>query len=96
MRLRWAPAAAADLEHIGTYLLEHNSSLAESTVRRVYDAAQSLGRFPNRGRLGREAGTRELLITSLPYFIVYKVEADVVAIVRVLHGAQQYPLSKAE
>jgi len=38
MRIRWARAALADLENIGTYLEEHSPSLTESTLLRLYEA----------------------------------------------------------
>jgi len=47
--------------------------------------------FPHRGRPGKKAGTRELVISALPYLIVYTVRGDVVCVVRILHGAQQWP-----
>ena len=56
MRIRWTPAAADDLEHIAKYLQENCPTLARSTVLELYDAAQSLKQFANRGRIGRIAG----------------------------------------
>ena len=91
MRIRWTPAAADDLEQIGKYLREHNPTVAQSTVLRLYDAAQSLKQFANRGRIGRITGTRELVISSLPYIIVYQVAAQSVSIVRVVHSAEDWP-----
>jgi toxin ParE1/3/4 len=96
MRIRWARAAAADMDNIGEYLNENNPSLMESTLLRLYEAAQSLKRFPNRGRNGRVAGTRELVISPLPYVMVYEVGGEVLHIVRVLHGAQNWPGMKRE
>jgi toxin ParE1/3/4 len=48
----------------------------------------SLETFPNLGRAGRIAGTRE--ITMAPYVIVYRV-AQAVEILRIYHGAQNWP-----
>ena len=47
--------------------------------------------FPNRGRLGKKDGTRELVLSPLPYIVVYTVHGDLINIVRILHGAQQWP-----
>ena len=47
--------------------------------------------FPNRGRAGKKEGTRELVMAPLPYIVVYTVREDVVYVVRILHGAQQWP-----
>ena len=87
-RIRWAPAAAADLESISNYLHEHHSSFTKPTIRKLYDAARSLKQMPHRGRVGKAPGTRELVCSPLPYIIVYGVDRDMVHIFRVLHGAE--------
>lgn len=48
-------------------------------------------RFPLSGRLGRVPGTRELVIHHTPYIAVYAVDDSVVRVLRVIHGAQQWP-----
>jgi addiction module RelE/StbE family toxin len=91
MRLRWAPAAADDLEAIYTYLRKSHPSFAHTTIRTLYEAARSLRRFPRLGRIGRIEGTREFVMAPLPYIIVYGVETDVVHIYRLVHGSQDWP-----
>ena len=91
MNIRWAPAAADDLEEIGAYLKEHEAALAESTVRNLYDTVQSLRQFPRRGRLGKKSETRELLTTPLPYLIIYEIQGDTIHILRIAHGARNWP-----
>ena len=60
-------------------------------MRTVYDAPATLLSFPNRGRPGKKEGTRELVLPSLPYLVVYTVRCDAIYVVRILHGAQQWP-----
>lgn len=91
MQLRWTEEAANDLERITDYLLSHVPDRAPALVQAVYDAPSSLLTFPNRGRPGKKRGTRELVLTPLPYIVVYTVRADVVFVARILHGAQQWP-----
>lgn len=91
MELRWTEEAADDLEHIAGYLLTHTPSRAEDLVRAVYDAPSDLRTFPNRGRKGKKEGTRELVLSPLPYIVVYKVLDDIIFVVRILHGAQKWP-----
>jgi addiction module RelE/StbE family toxin len=88
MRIRWTPAAAADLEQIKDYLTEHMSEHTEATVLRLYASIRSLKGMPNRGRSGRETGTRELVLTPLPYIVVYRINGDAVEILHLHHGAQ--------
>jgi toxin ParE1/3/4 len=36
-------------------------------------------------------GTRELVVTGLPFLIVYQLAPDEVHLLTIVHGAQQYP-----
>ena len=90
-QIRWAPAAAEDLQSISDYLREHYPSFAQPTIRKLYKAARSLKQFPNRGRAGQKDGTRELVMIPLPYIIVYGVESDMVYIFRVIHTSEDRP-----
>jgi addiction module RelE/StbE family toxin len=91
MELRWTEEAAADLERIADYLSEHTPERATKLVRTLYDAPASLLEFPKRGRLGMKEGTRELVMSPLPYVVVYAIRGDALYVVRILHGAQQWP-----
>ena len=91
MQLRWTEEAASDLERIADYLLLHAPDRASELIRVVYDAPSTLLTFPNRGRTGKQEGTRELVLTPLPYIVVYTVRGDAIIVVRILHGAQQWP-----
>ena len=91
MRLRWTPEAADDLESIADYLFDKAADNAARLILRIYLAPSALKIFPSQGRTGRISGTRELTLPSLPYVIVYKVSNDAVHILRILHGARQWP-----
>ncbi len=91
MQVRWTSAAAGDLENIADYLLERTPENAARLIREVCEAAFALRIYPNRGRVGKKSGTRELVLPSLPYIVVYKFASEVVHIVRILHGAQDWP-----
>ncbi|MBZ5525260.1 MAG: type II toxin-antitoxin system RelE/ParE family toxin [Acidobacteriia bacterium] len=91
MRVHWSPAAAADFERIVQHIREQNDPAALRIARLIYQSAAGLKSFPNRGRLGRVEGTRELVLSPLPFILIYRVKADFVEIANVLHGAQQWP-----
>ena len=57
----------------------------------LYDGCSSLENFPYLGRKGRIAGTRELIYSGLPYIVVYRVHDQVIEILRIYHGAQDWP-----
>lgn len=91
MRLEWLAIAERNRESQLAYIGERNPRAAinigdaiESAVRRLID-------HPHIGRKGRVKGTRELVVSGTPYVIAYRVEPDAVLILRLLHGAQQWP-----
>ncbi|HUI42476.1 MAG TPA: type II toxin-antitoxin system RelE/ParE family toxin [Terriglobia bacterium] len=91
MELRWTGEAAADLERIAEYLFQHAPQRALELVRAIYDAPSELLAFPNRGRPGRKQGTRELVLSPLPWVVIYRTSRDAIHVVRILHGAQKWP-----
>lgn len=91
MQVRWSPEAADDLARIGRYIQKDNPSAARKVVVDLYTAITELKTFPNRGRVGRTEGTRELAIPSLPYIVIYRVKDDWIEIARIYHGAQNWP-----
>ncbi|MFS8050952.1 type II toxin-antitoxin system RelE/ParE family toxin, partial [Rhizobium sp. BR 314] len=58
---------------------------------RIVAAARRLMDFPASGRVGRIAGTRELVINGTPYVAAYAETQSAVRILRILHGAQEWP-----
>jgi toxin ParE1/3/4 len=92
MRIRWTEAAASDLTQICDYIEKQSSGAAARRVAlSIYERAGALAQFAERGREGRIPGTRELIFTGLPYLAVYRVNKNAVEILRILHGAQDWP-----
>ncbi len=88
MNIRWTPEAAGDLEHISQRIAEDNQEAALKTVRTIFERVEQLVTFPHRGRMGREEDTRELVLSPLPYIVVYRVKDSAVEILHIYHGAQ--------
>jgi toxin ParE1/3/4 len=92
MRIGWTQPAVDDLEHICDYTEDHfGITQARHTANAIYDKINALSALPNMGRKGRKTGTREIGISHLPFLIIYCVYEDAIDIVRILHGAQQWP-----
>ena len=91
MRVRWTLPAAEDLEHICDFIAEERPQSARRVAQDILAAVKSLSTLPNRGRPGRVEGTRELVLTPLPFVAIYEVEDEEVRVLRVLHGAQRWP-----
>jgi toxin ParE1/3/4 len=91
MKVRLAPAAEADLEHIRDTILSANPAAAERVQRAIARAIELLRFFPHIGRAGSVNGTREKPVKSLPYILVYTIEDSDLVILRVYHGSQNRP-----
>ncbi len=91
MRIEWLPVAAANRADQLDYVDERNPWAAIDLGDAIEAAIAYLTDQPMLGRPGRVAGTRELVIGKTPYILIYRIEDDVILIVRLLHGAQQWP-----
>lgn len=97
MTVRWTGPAHDDFLGIVAWVRANNPAAASRVGRRILDAVEQLDDFPLRGRPGRSPGTRELVISGLPYLVAYSVDsADprIVVILRVLHRAMLWPPAK--
>ena len=95
-RLLFAEPAARDLDSIIDFIALDNATVAETVYRRIVEAAERLRRFPELGRPGRLAATRELSLSALPYLIVYEAGAEVVTILAVFHTSRDMARAMAE
>jgi toxin ParE1/3/4 len=93
VRVRWLDQAVEDLKTVRAYIARHNPSGAADVAQRIRDAVRILGDYPAAGRAGRVPNTREHVVAGTPYILPYRVRAESVEILRVLHGAQQWPES---
>jgi len=93
VKLTWSAFALSDRDAIFTYIEADNPAAAVLVDERIVAASRRLLDFPASGRVGRIAGTRELVINGTPYVAVYAVTDTTVRIIRVLHGAQEWPES---
>lgn len=91
MRLRWSRAALADLVELRAYIAQDRPEAASRVAKRILDAVNHLEQFPNMGRPGRVAGTRELVVSHTPYLVPYRIREEVIELLRVLHGARKWP-----
>jgi len=91
MPIRWLRDAVLDLIELRQYIAQDNPNTAQDIARRIIMSVQQLRDSPSMGRIGRVEGTRELVISGLPYIIPYRVKNRVVEVLRVLHGARKWP-----
>ncbi|MEQ1864536.1 MAG: type II toxin-antitoxin system RelE/ParE family toxin [Micropepsaceae bacterium] len=90
MRIRWTPQAADKLERIADFIRQENPAAERVVLNAIGDGIADLRTFPHRGRPGKHAGTRELVIAKFPaYIVVYRVGPESIDILNVWHAAQQ-------
>ncbi|MGY6217359.1 type II toxin-antitoxin system RelE/ParE family toxin [Methylolobus aquaticus] len=93
MRVEWSPEALNDLDRAVEYIAQDKPGAAHDVARRIWEASRQLADHPGIGRPGRVPGTRELVITGLPYLAPYVIREDRIVILRILHGAMKWPPS---
>ena len=82
--------AIRHLMAIRSYIERDKPEAARRVAERILAASEHLAIHPNKGRPGRKAGTRELIIINTPFILPYRIQAGTLTILAVLHGAQQH------
>jgi toxin ParE1/3/4 len=90
LRLVWRESAREDVKQITAYIADRDLAAAERLKRTIEHAAELLTDHPFKSRRGRAPGTHESVVHP-NYILVYRVTAEAVEIVNVLHARQEYP-----
>ena len=96
MEIFWTRAARQEIVAACDYIARRNPRAAEMVEEHILEAVARLADFPNMGRIGRVAGTRELVITRLPYIVIYSVGTRRITVLHVRHTAQAWPPATGE
>ena len=90
----WSDNAQHDYFDILRYIAKDNPDAAERVVDAIEQAGNDLGKFAT-GRPGRVNGTYEKLVPRLPYILAYAIASqdgrEVIAILRIIHMARDWP-----
>jgi toxin ParE1/3/4 len=90
-RIRWTEPAWANLQSAAGYIEYDSPRYAAALIRDARDAARSLRRFANRGRVVPEIGdptVRELFVFRQRYRMIYRMLEQEVQILAFIHGAR--------
>jgi toxin ParE1/3/4 len=85
--------AANQLQMIFEFIATNNRAAAYRTVRRIREAILRTARMPYSGRIGRIEGTREISVTGTSYLVAYRIVENMIHVLAILHGAQEWPES---
>lgn len=90
-RAVFAPAAAADLEAIVDYIAADNPAAAEALIARLEDLAARLAATPGIGRARFDLLPNLRSFRLGRYLLFYRATTGGIEVVRVLHGARDFP-----
>ena len=91
MRIRWLNSGTRSLRSVHAYIALDNPAAARRVVQHIRASVTRLRTFPRSGRIGQIPGTMELVVSNLPYIVVYRIADDAVEILRVFHTAMDWP-----
>lgn len=91
MQIRWTVEAVQDIESLRLYIEKDKPNAAKQVVHKIFSAAKTISLHPNIGRPGRTPNTREFIVTGTPFIVPYRVQKGALELLRVLHGAMEWP-----
>jgi len=94
MTILWMPKARTHLIAIRSYIASDNPQAADRMAIRIRAAIAFLAEHPHIGRVGQWAGTRELVISGTPYIAPYRVNGQVIEILAIFHGRQDWTAAR--
>jgi toxin ParE1/3/4 len=95
VRLGIAESAKRDMRALIVHIGADNPKAALQVSERIVHKISLLQEQPHLGRVGRQAGTRELVVSGTPYIVIYIYRVDMerqfVQVLRIVHHAQRWP-----
>jgi toxin ParE1/3/4 len=91
---RLTARARRDLLTASNWIAQENPNAAEALRASVATATQRLGDYPDLGASRPELATapyRFLVLTGFPYVLVYNAARKPPLVLRILHGARDFP-----
>ena len=84
-----APKAGSDLDGIWLHIAMEAPAAADRLIDRLLERCRSLAAHPELGPARPEIAPDARMLVEGDYLILYRVNADHVDIVRLVHGARQ-------
>lgn len=90
LNLIWREPAREATRAAFNYVAENDVAAAERLLKVIEACAEAIPSHPYMYRPGRVPGTREAVVHP-NYILIYRVTADAVEIVNLVHARQCYP-----
>lgn len=95
MIIDWLPEANRNRFDQLDYIAEDNPLAAADQDDEIERQVNMLQDHPKMGRPGRVKGTRELVISSTSFVLVYRLKGSQrIEVLRLLHGSQLWPAAR--
>jgi toxin ParE1/3/4 len=95
MQLVWTRPALEDAQEIRSHIARDSQRYARIVAERLVEAIERLRDHPLSGRIVPEVGQSTLReVIEPPYRIVYRVRAELLEIVAVVHSARRFPIDE--
>jgi toxin ParE1/3/4 len=85
MNILWTKRALSNLEAELDYYGRINPVLAKELTTIIRESINNIANMPGIGRAGKKIGIRELVISKYPYILAYRVRAEVLEVLAVIH-----------
>jgi toxin ParE1/3/4 len=87
----WLPAAIREKDAVLEYIAQHSVVAALTVDDAIERQVNQLAEFPYLGKKGRVEGTFELVISSTPFIVSYRLYRDEVQVLHVFHARRSWP-----
>jgi plasmid stabilization system protein ParE len=91
MQIKWLRTALRNLDEEIAFIAAEDPQAARRTASRILEAIALLETQPGLGRPGRVPGTRELIVLDSRYLIPYRVNRQIIEILRVFQTSRSLP-----
>ena len=91
MKVRFTSKAKSDLYGRWEYVAGFSLGAADRVIAKVLECVRLLGEQPYLGKPGTSDGLRSFTVDGTGLSLFYRVELTCVRIVRILHGAKDWP-----
>ena len=91
LEVRWTKIAIDNLNNAYESISADRENSAKKIIAKIEGGVDQLCRFPESGRLGRVQGTRELVVVTTPFIIIYRLKNSSIEILSILHASRKWP-----
>ncbi|NES18088.1 MAG: type II toxin-antitoxin system RelE/ParE family toxin [Symploca sp. SIO3E6] len=91
MKVVWTNTAIEHLQSIHDYIAQNSKVYANRAIEKLLGRSQQIAEFPYSGRTVSEFQDQSIReVISRPYRIIYRIKANQIDVLAVVHSSQQF------